>query len=80
MQQLKGSEMNMDQDQPYNHNRVHQYQKYMNNNERLIFIQKMMANGQNFVSTLNDDPHFARQMSCMAAAQQEPEVMEITDE
>ncbi len=40
----------------------------------------MMVNGQNFVSTLNDDLHFAQQMSCISAAQQEPEVMEITDE
>lgn len=54
--------------------------------ERLMCIQQMMASGQNFASMFNDDPHFAQQiMSYVSsggyyASQEEPEIMEITDE
>ncbi|CAF3978355.1 unnamed protein product [Rotaria magnacalcarata] len=55
--------------------------------ERLMCIQQMMANGQNFASMFNDDPHFAQQIMAFASSggryqqqEEEPEVIEIMDE
>jgi predicted metalloendopeptidase len=91
MQQLKGPEMNMNDQQKMTMDQDHPQQQSVTSipeiyeqqimNERLMCIQQMMASGQNFASMFNDDPHFAQQiMSYMSAAQQEPEVIEIMDE
>lgn len=54
--------------------------------ERLMCIQQMMASGQTFASMFNDDPQFVQQiMSYLPPGrfyqpQEEPEIMEITEE
>jgi type II secretory pathway component PulF len=88
MQQLKGPEININDQQKMNMDQGHPQQQSVTSipeiyeqqlmNERLLCIQQMLASGQNFASMFNDDPYFAQQISSyMAAAQQEPEHYEM---